>query len=203
MESSEAVSERAIVFGRRNVRLVCDSPCLDEATCSPQNLADQQANGCVHWAFKDCRLDATYYDYDGLSSQVITERKSPAWERNPLYPNSSNDPWSPTGEDRFVATYLYGPMGPISRTAEMGDSDVNNNQESYYLRDAMGGSQFYVVFWGCRTTTTTRPPFFPPPLSRGDTGGFRSACTTPSGIKSRRVLRRPPARSPGGAAKAA
>jgi len=34
---------------------------------------------------------------------TIAERKSPAWTANPLYPGSSNIPWIPTGEDRFVA----------------------------------------------------------------------------------------------------
>ncbi len=35
--------------------------------------------------------------------------------------------------------YLYGPLGPIARTAEYGNNDVSDNRTVYYLRDAMGG----------------------------------------------------------------
>jgi hypothetical protein len=41
--------------------------------------------------------------------------------------------------DRFLASYTYGPLGPISRTAEYDDADLTNNRDHYYLRDASGG----------------------------------------------------------------
>ena len=79
----------------------------------------------------------TNYDYDGLSFQVLAERHGPfALEEFP-HPDV-RDPARYVG-DRFVSTYLHGPLGPIARTAEGDNDDVSDNRDHYYLRDAMGG----------------------------------------------------------------
>jgi len=40
--------------------------------------------------------------------------------------------------DQFVATFTYGPLGLITRTAEGSDHDLTNNRDNYVLTDAMG-----------------------------------------------------------------
>jgi RHS repeat-associated protein len=79
----------------------------------------------------------------------------PAWSsfhsgRRGPYEQDINDPENPKDPfddpypsyfvgDRFLASYTYGPLGPIFRTAEYDDADLTNNRDYYYLRDASGG----------------------------------------------------------------
>ena len=80
-------------------------------------------------------MEQVQYDYEGLSNTVIAERRGP-------YLKDASNPEQPLlyyVGDRFVSTYTYGPLGLISRTAEMDDNEVSNNRVHYYLPDAQGG----------------------------------------------------------------
>lgn len=83
-------------------------------------------------AFKFCGYDLVQYDYDGLSNTVLAER-SPPYVRDAY----SHLLYTFTG-DRFVSTYLRGPLGVIARTAEKGNADTSDNETHYYLADLMG-----------------------------------------------------------------
>jgi len=84
------------------------------------------------WAFKFCGYDLVQYDYDGLSNTVLAER-SPPYVRD-----AYNDLLYAFTGDRFVSTYLRGPLGVIARTAEKGNADTSDNETHYYLADLMG-----------------------------------------------------------------
>ena len=117
------------VFGRRTGRAVCDKPCTADNTTAECRES--------HPVYRFCQTEVTNYDYDGLSFQVLAERHGPfALEEFP-HPDV-RDPARYVG-DRFVSTYLHGPLGPIARTAEGDNDDVSDNRDHYYLRDAMGG----------------------------------------------------------------
>jgi len=79
-----------------------------------------------------CQGNVTHYDYDGLSRQVVAERKSP------LYTDVIGGVATlvDTG-DRYLSTYLYGPLGVIARTAEQGDDNVFNNLDHYSRNDPL------------------------------------------------------------------
>lgn len=63
-----------------------------------------------------------------LSHRVIAERKDP-------YLLEGYGPERSLVGDRFVASYLYGPLGMLSRSQEFENSDPKDNRDHYYLPD--------------------------------------------------------------------
>jgi len=138
------------VFGRRVAKLECDKPCIGDAS---------ELTGCPDPPveldeFALCQGNVTHYDYDGLSRQVVAERRSP------LYTDVvQGEPALVDTEDRYLSSYLYGPLGVIARTAEQGDNNEFNNLDHYYLSDAMGGHVGILVDDGLASTTARQAQF--------------------------------------------
>jgi RHS repeat-associated protein len=144
------------MFGRRVNRTVCDKPCVfggdPEAACSD-----------LTQLFRRCKMDHTQYDFDGLSNTVLVERRGP-YEQDINDPENPNVPFDDPYPsyfvgDRFLASYTYGPLGPISRTAEYDDADLTNNRDYYYLRDASGGHVGVAFDHDSDITTAAEPAF--------------------------------------------
>jgi len=102
-----------------------------------------------------CQGNITHYDYMGTSRQVVAERKSPV--RTTL--NTSGEAQLEYTGDRYLSTYLYGPLGVIARTAEQGDDSVFNNLDHYYLSDGMGGHVGMLVDDGTASSNSRQPQF--------------------------------------------
>jgi len=83
------------------------------------------------------------YDYAGLSHQVIAERSDPY-----IVVDGTNPAQRRLVGDRYVSTYTYAPLGPITRTDGLGDDDPSDDRDHYYLSDAMGGNiGLYAGVW--------------------------------------------------------
>ena len=153
----------------------------DAGSCPPGNV------------FERCKLDHTQYDYDGgvplLCDQCwrparpfacrgyrsrIRVMRTPVMERRGPYTqdicelgnknNPEQYPSSFAGGGRFLASYTYGPMGLISRTAEdpddnFGDASLINNRDYYYLRDATGGHVGVLFDHDDNAQTLSQPSF--------------------------------------------
>lgn len=82
-----------------------------------------------HNSHRRCQGEVVNYDYDGMSFQVLAERKGPYRKRGTgtgaQYYNLE------FSGDRFLSTYLHGPLGPIARTEEGGNNDVADNRDHY------------------------------------------------------------------------
>ena len=86
---------------------VCHDPLVDVS--DPANPDwDEEAN-----IFKWCKSELVHFDYAGLSHQVVAERQDPY-----LFVDGTPDQRELVG-DRYVSTYLYGPLGLVARTAEI------------------------------------------------------------------------------------
>jgi len=76
---------------------------------------------------------------EGMRHHVVAERAGPYEQEIDPFGEGGMGLLNLVG-DKFIATYLYGPLGLIARTDERGDSDPGNNRDVYYAADASGGN---------------------------------------------------------------